>query len=311
MQDTVFSKETQMRQKESISRKVFIVANGLFLLTATLLCILPLLNILAMSFSSSGYVDAGMVGFLPRGFTLAPYRFVISNAKFWTAFGITLQRLIIGIPISLALSVLMAYPLSKDEQTFPARKKYMWLFLIVMIFHGGLVPTYLLVKNLQLIDTIWALTLPSAMNVFSSVILMNFFRGIPKEIEESAIIDGAGHPRILAQIYIPLSLPSIATITLFSFMFHWNSWMDGRIYMNFTERYPLQTYLQVILNASDNLLLTMTQSSDIGSIADMLAVNGRNLRSSQIMISIIPVMIVYPFLQRYFTTGLVMGSVKG
>jgi putative aldouronate transport system permease protein len=294
------------------ARKVFLASNYLFITLVTLSCALPLLNVLAMSFSSSAFVDAGLVGMFPRGFTLAPYRYVLNNGKFWAAFGVTFRRLAIGVPVNLILSVLMAYPLSKEERRFPARKVYIWFFLICMIFNGGLVPTYLLVRNLGLIDTIWALVLPSGMNVFSSVILMNFFRGIPKEIEESALLDGAGHLSIMLKLYLPLSAPCIATITLFAFMGHWNAWMDGRIYMNFTQNYPLQTYLQSVIIGADNIMLSsLTGGSNLETMADMMAVNSRNLRASQIFISIIPVMLVYPFLQKYFTTGLVMGSVKG
>ena len=300
-----------MKIKNTPARKAFLIFNYTFITLVTMTCVLPLLNVLAMSFSSSEYVDSGMVGLWPMGFTLAPYRFVIANTKFWTAFGVTVKRLLLGVPINLTLAILMAYPLSKDESVFPARRIYVWFFIIVMIFNGGLVPTYLLVQNLGLIDTVWALVLPGGMNVFNAVILMNFFRGIPREIEESALLDGAGQLRILVQLFLPLSLPSIATITLFAFMGHWNAWMDGRIYMNFVENYPLQTYLQNILSASDSILLNMMDSGSMQDLVDMFLVNGRNLRSAQIFISIIPVMIIYPFLQKYFTTGLVMGSVKG
>lgn len=301
-----------VKLRSSPARKVFVVFNYVFITFVTLTCLLPLINVLAMSFSSSAYVEAGLVGMFPRGFTLAPYRYVMANEKFWTAFVVTFERLLLGVPINLALSILMAYPLSKEESIFPARKVYIWFFLICMIFNGGLVPTYLLVQNLNLIDTIWALVLPSGMNVFNSVILMNFFRGIPREIEESALLDGANHLRIMLRLYLPLSAPCIATITLFAFLGHWNSWMDGRIYMNFDRNYPLQTYLQGVINGTDNIMLSsLTGSSNLETMADMMAVNSRNLRASQIFISIIPVMLIYPFLQKYFTTGLVMGSVKG
>lgn len=137
---------------------------------------------------------------------------------------------------------------------------------------------------------------------------MNYFRGLPREIEESATVDGANHFIILLRLYLPLALPSIATITLFSFMWHWNSWMDGRIYMNDMNNYPLQTYLQTVLEAADATLLNTSRISDL---VDRAAVSGQNLRAAMLFISIVPMMAVYPFLQQYFTTGLVVGSVKG
>ena len=232
----------------------------------------------------------------------------MANAKFWHSFAITFERLLVGIPLNLILTILAAYPLSKSEHAFKGRKIYMWVFMFVMIFNAGLVPTYLLVKDLGLMDSIWALTLPMGVNVFNIVLMMNFFRGIPHEIEESALVDGAKQTTILMRLYLPLAKPSIATITLFSFMGHWNSWMDGRIYMNNIENYPLQTYLQNVIQASDQVVMS---SMNLKSVIDQMAVSGQNLRAAQLFISMIPLLLVYPFLQKYFTTGLVMGSVKG
>lgn len=287
---------------------VFNIFNYVFISFMMLSCLVPLIHILALSFSEASYTDSNMVTLIPKGFTLAAYEFVMQNEMFWRAFGITVTRLIIGVPLGLLLTILAAYPLSKEEQYFPARKIYMWLFMFVMIFNAGLVPTYLLIKDLNMMDTIWALVLPMGVNVFNIVLMMNFFRGIPREIEESALVDGARQHTILWKLYLPLAKPSIATITLFTFMGHWNSWMDGRIYMNSTSNYPLQTYLQNVLQSSDQVLLN---SNNMQSIIDRMAVSGQNLRAAQLFISMVPLLLIYPFLQKYFTTGLVMGSVKG
>lgn len=293
---------------KSKSRKIFQIFNYTFICLLMFLCLFPLLHILALSFSNSAYTDANLVNFIPKGFTLAAYRYVMANAKFWHSFAITFERLLVGIPLNLILTILAAYPLSKSEHAFKGRKIYMWVFMFVMIFNAGLVPTYLLVKDLGLMDSIWALTLPMGVNVFNIVLMMNFFRGIPHEIEESALVDGAKQTTILMRLYLPLAKPSIATITLFSFMGHWNSWMDGRIYMNNIENYPLQTYLQNVIQASDQVVMS---SMNLKSVIDQMAVSGQNLRAAQLFISMIPLLLVYPFLQKYFTTGLVMGSVKG
>lgn len=297
-----------MKEYKSKGRIAFQIFNYIFIILMLLTCLVPIVHILALSFSGAAYTDSNMVGLLPKGFTLAAYKYVMENEKFWRAFGITLTRLAIGVPIGLLLTILAAYPLSKEEQYFPARKFYMWLFLFVMIFNAGLVPTYLLIKDLNMMDTIWALVLPVGVNVFNIVLMMNFFRGIPREIEESALVDGARQHTILWKLYLPLAKPSIATITLFTFMTHWNSWMDGRIYMNSTNNYPLQTYLQNVLQSSDQVLL---QGNNMQDIIDRMAVSGQNLRAAQLFISMIPLLLIYPFLQKYFTTGLVMGSVKG
>lgn len=206
------------------------------------------------------------------------------------------------------MNILMAYPLSKEDYIFKSRKHYMRIFIFIMIFNGGLVPTYLLVMNLGMLDSIWALVIPSAVNVYNSIIMMNFFRGVPREIEESAMIDGANQFVIMTKLFLPLAKPCIATITLFTFMMHWNSWMDGRIYMNMAENYPLQTYLQGLLETADVNLLS---GANISTIVDRMAITGGNLRAAQLFIAMIPVLCIYPILQKHFTAGLVMGSVKG
>jgi len=297
-----------MKEYYSKSRIVFQIFNYLFISALTLLCIIPIVHILAMSFSTSAYVDANLVTFWPKGFTLAAYRYVLANGQFWDSFLVTIKRLVLGVPFNLILVILAAYPLSKEDNIFKARKYYVWLYLFVMIFNAGLIPTYLLVQSLGLVDSIWSLVLPTGVNVFNVVLMMNFFRGIPREIEESALVDGARQDTILLRLYLPLAKPSIATITLFSFMYHWNSWMEGRIYMNNKANYPLQTYLQSVLESSD---LSLLNSSNLDAILDKMAVSGQNLRAAQLFISILPVLIIYPYLQKYFTTGLVMGSVKG
>lgn len=176
-----------------------------------------------------------------------------------------------------------------------------------MVFSGGLIPTYYVVTKTGLMDTIWALILPGAVPIFNVVLVMNFFRNLPGELEESAMLDGGGPWTILWKIFIPLSKPSIATITLFSLVTHWNSWFDGLIYSNFTQHYPLQSYLQTLIVNTNNALM----SGDLSSIVKNMSVNDTNLKAAQIFISIIPLLLIYPFLQKYFTTGLVLGSVKG
>ncbi len=206
----------------------------------------------------------------------------------------------------IELIVLTAYPLSKSSANFSKRNLYMVYFAITMFISGGLIPTYMVIKQLGLLDSFWVLILPSAVNIWNIIIMMNFFRGLPHAIEEAAAIDGASHWRILFQIFLPMSLPSLASLLLFSMIGHWNAWFDGMFYMNNPDNYPMATYLATqILNSNKNLT-NMTPEQ----LAALVSLNEKTMRSAQLFLSIIPILIVYPFLQRFFIKGIVIGSVK-
>lgn len=293
------------RIRESWSRKVFRTINFLILVALTLICLLPFINVIAISFSNSYYVDSNQVLFWPKGFTLNAYRYILTRASFWSSFRMSIMRVILGGCINLVLIILTAYPLSKDNDKLHFRSFYTWFFFITMLVGGGMIPSYLLISKLGLRDTIWSLVLPGALPVFNLVLMLNFFRQVPRELEEAALIDGAGHLRTLIQIYLPVSLPSIATITLFCIVGHWNAWFDGMIYITTPSRIPMQTYLRSILiqmNVSD-------MSADDYELYALLA--NQTVKCSQIIVATIPILCVYPFLQRYFVTGIVLGSVKG
>lgn len=272
----------------------------------TISCMVPIINLFAISLSSSQAIVENRVGLFPVEFSLKAYLYVLNNEKFWTSSLVSLKRVLIGLPLNLIMTILVGYPLSKSERTFPARKYYVAYMLVVMLFNGGMMPTYFIVSKTGLIDTIWALLIPGAVPIFSCIILMNFFRGIPEQLEEAARLDGANQFQIMAQIFLPLSKPSLATIALFSLVGHWNSWFDGLIYSNHTQNYPLQSYLQTLVASNTEALLT----GDIKTYMDMVNVNDTNMKAAQIFISIIPLMAIYPFLQKNFTTGLTVGSVK-
>ena len=275
---------------------------------AALLCLFPIVNVLAVSLSSSSAAAAGQVGIWPVEFSLSSYAYALTKKSFLTAIAVSLKRVALGIVVNMLLTILAAYPLSKTKRELWGRNYYAWFFFFTMIFNGGLIPWYMTIKQVGLIDNLLALILPNAVQVFFVLVLMNFFRQLPKEISESARIDGAGHWAILWRIYVPLSLPSIATLVLFSFVFHWNSWFDGLILMTSPTRYPLQTYMQAILEVVDPLRLKGLTAEQI---AELMKVSNRTLKSSQIFIAAAPVLAVYPFLQRYFMKGLILGSVKG
>lgn len=299
-------KPTRNTIKEPPSRIVFLAFNYLFLSVSALVCLMPILNVLAVSFSSGSAAVAGYVSFWPVQFTLDAYEYVASKAEFWNSFLISLERIVVGVPATLLVTILAAYPMSKDKRTIPGRDFYTYFMLIPMLFSGGLIPWFLTVRTLGLTNNFLGLIIPSMAAIYQVILLMNFIRGLPKEIEESAFIDGAGPIRLLVGIIVPLSVPCIATITLFTIVGHWNSWFDGLILMDSKKLYPLQTYLQTIITKADPSNRMNGQERQI--FADM---NNKTFKAAQIFIAAVPVLISYPFLQKYFTKGIVLGSVKG
>ena len=282
--------------------KVFSIFNHVLLAVAALLCILPLIHTLALSFSSRAAANANIVALWPVDFTLDAYRKTFETPNFLNSIWISVMRTLSGTAIGMLLIFLAAYPLSKDNRIFRSRTFYSWFFIITMLFNGGLVPNYIVVQKLGLMNTMGALIFPLAVNVWLLVLMLNFFRNVPKELEEAALIDGAGQLRILFSIYLPISMPAVATLSLFTMVFHWNSWFDGLIYMTHENKYPLSTFLQTILVQID--------SSQLSSGREMMDISNRTVKAAQIFIGALPILLVYPFLQKYFVKGIVLGSVK-
>ncbi|HET6487901.1 MAG TPA: carbohydrate ABC transporter permease [Spirochaetia bacterium] len=296
--------------KASVPRRIFLVCNTVFLLVVALVCIAPFINLLAVSFSNKVAVSGGEVTFYPIGFTLMSYQFITGTSKFVQSVLVSLERTAIGLPINLLLIILTAYPLSKSRKDFRARNVFSWFFVVTILFNAGLIPSYMIVRYTGLIDHLWALILPGALPVFSMLVVMNYLRSLPKELEEAAYIDGASHLQTLIRIVLPVATPTIATVALFSFVGHWNSWFDGMIYMNKVQHYPLQTYLQTVVVNPEEFFRNNTDRS--GNLAKYLALlSARTTGAAQLFLAMVPILCVYPYLQRYFTTGLVLGSVKG
>lgn len=294
-----------MITETSWSRKSFHLVNYAVLGALAALCILPIVHVLAISLSNKVEVAAGSVLFWPRDFTWASYEYVSSQGQFFRSMGITVERVVLGTILNLALTLLCAYPLAKESRSFRFRTAYVWFFVFTILFGGGLIPWYLTIKNLHLLNTVWALVLPGAVPVFNIILLLNFFRRLPKELSESARIDGAGDWRILFKLFIPLSMPALATITLFTVVGHWNSWFDGLLLMNNPVNYPLSSYLQTVITLPDLSKFTDPETARIfNSISD------RTTRAAQVFVGMLPILLVYPFLQRYFIHGIVLGSVK-
>jgi putative aldouronate transport system permease protein len=212
-------------------------------------------------------------------------------------------RSLVGAVLGMIVTMLAAYALSLSEPAFKSRSVYVWLFIVILVFDAGLVPTYVLMQKLQLLNSFWVLILPHLLNVWNIILMMNFFRTIPKELDEAAIVDGASHFRILFNIYVPISMPAIATLSLFTLVFHWNNWFDGILYMSSQQKWPLSSLLQTIVVVKD-LSKTGINPEDLNLLSN------RAVKAAQIFIAMIPILAVYPFLQRFFVKGMVLGAVK-
>jgi len=292
-----------MIEERSWSSVVFDVLNHLFLTLLGLACLLPLIHVFALSLSNRSATLGNLVTLWPVNFTTFNYERIFATTGFKLAFVISLQRVVLGVGLNMLITVLTAYPLALAER-LPGRGLYRWLLIFAMLFSAGLIPWYLAIRSLGLLDSLWALVLPSAVQTWHIIIMVNFFRGLPSELAEAATVDGASHWQILFQIYLPLSLPALATLTLFAAVWHWNSWFDGLVLMSNPKRYPLQTYLQTTILGRDFTELIRDPEA-------FAKLSERSVKAAQLFLAMIPILMIYPFLQRYFVSGLTLGSVKG
>lgn len=292
-----------MRYKASLSRKSFVVLNYTLCMLIGLVCLLPVLYILSISLSSKEAIISGRVILWPVNVTLDNYRYVINDAQFYRSFAISVARTILGLVLQMVMTILAAYPLSISKNKFRMRPVYAWFFVVTTIFSGGLIPTYLVVSKTGLLDTIWSLLLPYAVPVFYVILLQNYIKTLPEALSESASLDGASHWQIMLRIILPLCKPSLATLTLFMAVGHWNEWFDGMLYINDNRLFPLQTYLRTLI-----VEVNMNQMADIQSLAKQVASVGAD--TAKIFLAMVPILMVYPFLQKHFVTGIVQGSVK-
>lgn len=289
----------------SKGEKIFNVINSIFLVAVALFCLAPMIYMLAVSLSDNAQVVAGNVTFWPKKFTTATYEYLLGYQAFWKSMGISVVRTALSLVFTLTLTVLSAYPLSKSPKKFYGRSLFAWYFFIPMLINGGLIPTYMIISRLGLIGSLWALILPSAVTVFYVMLLLNFFRGLPEELEEAALLDGAGQWTILFRVFLPLATPALATIAVYCSLAQWNEWFNGIIYMKTPSQYPLMSYLQAtVLNVDMESLSAEEQQK-------MASIGSDTYQAAQLFIAALPMLCIYPFMQKYFTKGLVMGSVKG
>lgn len=285
---------------KTLSYKSFSLGNHLLLLTLSVLCLLPLVHVLAVSFSGTSAANAGLVTFWPIEATLDAYRKTFSNPNFIRSIIVSVERTALGTALGVLVTALAGYALSKDG-VLRGRSVYLWYFIFTMLFSGGLIPGYLLITKLGLINSIWSLVLPGLVAVYNMILLLNFFRTVPRDLEEAAFMDGANHLQTFLYVYVPVSVPAIATISLFVMVGQWNAYLDGLIYIRDVEKLPLASLLQTIVVQMD---LTKMNPEMIENLSQ------RSVKAAQIFIGIFPILLVYPFLQRYFVKGIVLGAVK-
>jgi putative aldouronate transport system permease protein len=281
--------------------RLFDVFNYIFLMLVGCLMVFPLLHVLAKSFSSTHAINAGEVKLFPVDWTLMNYQVILGDTSIWRAFMVSIFITVVGTLINLILTASLAYPLSRSEYTM--RKGVLILILITMIFHAPLIPNYMVIKNLHLIDSLWVLIIPSAISAYNLFIMRSFFSALPTELIDSARMDGAGELRTMWSVILPLSKPVMATMGLFYAVSHWNSYSSALYFINTRALYPLQLRLREIV-----------LSNDLGQAGSLLEnvneVSPAGVQMAVIVVSVIPIIIVYPFLQKYFIKGMLIGSIK-
>ena len=291
-----------MRYKRKASDIIFDTVNILFLTLLGICCLYPIYYSLMASMSDPvKLMESGGVLLYPKGFHLGAYESVFRNRDIATGYMNTIFYVVVGTGINVFLTLLGAYVLSRRGLYL---KRFLNLYVVVTMFvNGGLIPTYLLVKNLHLLDTRWAIILPVAVNTYNMIMARTYFGTIPDSLEESARIDGAGELRILFQIMIPLAVPIIAVITLYYAVSHWNSWFNEMIYLNDRGKYPIQLILREILIQNEVGTMMQDYSADKQPVADCI-------KYATIIVATLPVLCIYPFVQKYFVKGVMIGAVK-
>jgi ABC-type sugar transport system, permease component len=284
--------------------RMFVAAAHGILIASVLLIAFPILNLVSVSLSGANHVYSGAVKLWPMEFQLDAYRYILDSKTFFSAFKVSVLLAAAGSLIGVVLAVFAAYPLSKPH--LPGRKWIVLVYVFTMMFSGGIVPQYLLMHSLHLLNTIWAVIFPSVTNVFNLLIMKNFLETLPDEIEEAAKIDGASQLKILFHIMLPLSTPVIATIFLFFAVGFWNDYFNARMYITDQQLMPLQVYLRTVIfeaqNPAGNFAL---DQNTLKNVAPQSIIN------ATVFLSMLPMVVLYPFLQKYFQRGMVIGSVKG
>ncbi|QNK55030.1 carbohydrate ABC transporter permease [Paenibacillus sp. PAMC21692] len=290
---------------EGLWSKSFDIFNYLLMILLCIIMLYPLLNTFAVSISDPVLVGQGKITWYPQGFDFHSYQYIFQDKNILNAYKNTLVFLLIGTSLQLLLTTLFAYPLAISDFIF--RKPLAVYVIITMVFSGGLIPQFLLIRDLNMFNSIWAVVLPVAMSAFNIIIFRTFFQDIPKELRESAYLDGANDFGILFRIFIPLSKPLLATFALFGAVMFWNMWFEPMIYLNDNDDHPIQLLLRRMTIETENY-------TDVGGLQrflDTYNLNPKNIRMASIIVTILPILFVYPLLQKHFVSGMMIGSVKG
>jgi putative aldouronate transport system permease protein len=289
--------------KLSRGEKLFEGANVFVLGLVALLCLYPFIYTLSISLSSATEASRDGFHFFAKDVSLISYKVVLSNPNILTGYVNTVMRTVVGTVLTLLLTCVAAYPLSRREM--PHRSMITFIVVFTMLFNGGMVPGYLLIKKLGMINSMWALVLPSVITAFNVIIVKNFFQSLPESLIESARIDGAGEWTVLLRIYLPLSKPVLATVALWTAVAHWNAWFDALLYITDDKKQVLQTFLQRIVIESSTELMELGISD-----TSMMEFTSETIKAATIIVTILPIICVYPFVQKYFVKGIMLGGVK-
>jgi putative aldouronate transport system permease protein len=287
--------------KDSTGYKVFRGFNVLILLLIVFVTFYPFLNTVAQSFSSEGNISAGNVNLVPRGFNLETYRVVMGDSMFWTNYKNTVVYTVVATAISMVLTTTFAYAVSRRH--LKGRNGFIAIAVFTMFFTGGLIPNYVLITSLGMKNTLWAIVVPNAISVFNLLIMKSFFENMPVELEEAAAIDGLNTYGILLRIVLPLSKAILATMVLFYAVTNWNAWFGAFLYLDKKELFPVTIFLR-------NMIAGASTATSTGGSADNLTQIASNIKSVTIVLSVLPILAVYPFVQKYFVSGVMLGSVK-
>lgn len=293
-----------MKHTEGIGSKIFDAFNLLFMILVVVITLYPLYYVLIVSISDGSSVMRGEVTLWPKGINWKTYEIVFQDSSIMRSYMNTIMYTIGGTFINLSMTALCAYPLSRN--TFYGRNLFSLAIVFTMFFDGGLIPRYLVVDALGLVDTVGAILLPPAINVWYLILMRTFFQSIPEALHESAYMDGAGEFKVLTRIVLPLSVPILATMTLFYAVWHWNSFFPALIYLSDKTMYPVQIILRNIVIQGDMAEQSNMMGGDLG-----LLVTAQNIKYAVVIIAIAPIVTLYPFLQKYFVKGIMVGSLKG
>ena len=290
--------------KDSKGYKAFTWFNGTFLVLLCGLMLYPFVTVLAQSFSSAGAVKAGLVNVWPIGFNLDTYKVVIANDLFWSSYKNTVIYTLVGTTIAMVLTTLLAFVLARKQ--LRGRNLLIGIAVFTMFFNGGLIPNYVLIQTLGLKNTMWAVVLPGAISVFNLLVMKSFFENMASELEEAAQIDGLGWWGIFRRIVLPLSKPVIATMILFYSVAIWNDWFAAFLYLDKQELFPVTLYLRNMIAGASS-----TASQGAAAAGSTKEAISANIQAVTMILTIIPILCIYPFVQRYFVSGIMLGSVKG